>query len=239
MSALVQALALAADFETAPTPVAIGQALHQLVLPFGGKSLFAGSFPNSQALSLRRVTAARTVYAQFPMPGWLEEYDRLGLDRGNPVIFGPARRASSFRWSSPGFDDLIDWKGLALARSTGIEDGIAVPCHEPDGRVGVVSVGFERFDFAPQEVQAITLALRMAHERMATLMWRPPARPALSVRERDCLCYVAEGLSDGQIADLLGISQTTAHAHVENAKRKLGAKTRAQAVARYYSNLSN
>lgn len=63
----------------------------------------------------------------------------------------------------------------------------------------------------------------------------PAAQPALTGRERDCLLFVAEGLSDGDIAGQLGISTVTAHAHVENAKRKLGARTRAQAVALFYT----
>lgn len=60
------------------------------------------------------------------------------------------------------------------------------------------------------------------------------AAPRLTARERDCLTFVAEGKSDWEIGVILGVSQATAHAHVENAKRKLGCRTRAQAVARAY-----
>lgn len=235
MSPLTQALALTAGFETARTPAAIGGALRDALKPFGCGGLFAGAFPSSQAAPQSSVVAARTLYAQFSPPGWLEAYARLGLDRGNPVIFGTQRRASAFRWSDPGFDDLKGWRGLAVARECGIGDGIVVPCHEPFGRVGVISIGFERIDLAPQELTAIALAARMAHDRMTALAGKPFVLPALTPRERDCLCYVAEGLSDGQIAAKLAISVATAHAHVENAKRKLGARTRAQAVARLCS----
>lgn len=233
MSTLAQAFELTAGFEAAPTPGAVGRALRDALQPFGSRGFFAGSFPSSQAVPQHDVAAGRTLYAQFSSPGWLEEYARLGLDRDNPVIFATARRASAFRWSDPGFDDLRNWRGLALSRALGIDDGIVVPCHEPYGRVGVVSIGFERLgELAPGELRAITLAARMAHERMTALAGAPPVRAVLTPRERDCLCYVAEGLSDSQIADRLGISLTTAHAHVENAKRKLAARTRAQAVAR-------
>lgn len=43
--------------------------------------------------------------------------------------------------------------------------------------------------------------------------------------------YVAQGHTDAGIAPLLGVSVSTVHFHVENAKKKLNAKTRAQAVA--------
>lgn len=56
----------------------------------------------------------------------------------------------------------------------------------------------------------------------------------LSPRERDCLVFVAQGKSDWEIGMILGVSKTTAHTHIENAKRKLDCRTRAQAVVRLY-----
>jgi DNA-binding CsgD family transcriptional regulator len=56
-------------------------------------------------------------------------------------------------------------------------------------------------------------------------------KPLLSARERDCLAYVAQGMSDADIAGKLAIAPSTAHFYIEKAKQKLGAKTRAQAVA--------
>jgi DNA-binding CsgD family transcriptional regulator len=55
----------------------------------------------------------------------------------------------------------------------------------------------------------------------------------LTPRERDCMAFVAEGKSDWEISVILGISQSTAKFHVDNARRKLGAVNRAQAVARF------
>jgi LuxR family quorum sensing-dependent transcriptional regulator len=53
----------------------------------------------------------------------------------------------------------------------------------------------------------------------------------LSRREQEVLRLVAEGKDDGEIATQLSVSRTTAHAHVERAKRRMNAVTRAQAVA--------
>ena len=224
--------------ERAASPMAAGLVLRQAVAPFGVCGFFAGSFPASPVLPVERIVAGGRRYAQFSPPGWQEEYARLGLDEGNPVIFAPARRVSPFRWSEPGFPDLDGWRGLRLARDIGVQDGLAVPCHEPHGRVGVVSMGFERFDLSPREMQVIALAAVMTHERMTQLAGAPaPLVPVLSQRERDCLAYVADGLSDGEIASKLGIAQATAHSHVENAKRKLGARSRAQAVARLFGGM--
>jgi DNA-binding CsgD family transcriptional regulator len=50
-------------------------------------------------------------------------------------------------------------------------------------------------------------------------------------RELEVLGLLAGGRTDGQIAELLALSPATVQTHVRNAKAKLGARTRAQAVA--------
>ena len=52
-----------------------------------------------------------------------------------------------------------------------------------------------------------------------------------SVREREVLALLASGATDREIAQLLELSPATVQTHVRNAKAKLGARTRAQAVA--------
>ena len=59
----------------------------------------------------------------------------------------------------------------------------------------------------------------------------PPAPRSPSAREQEVLELLAGGRTDGQIADLLELSPATVQTHVRNAKAKLGARTRAQAVA--------
>jgi DNA-binding CsgD family transcriptional regulator len=52
-----------------------------------------------------------------------------------------------------------------------------------------------------------------------------------SAREREILDLLSEGATDEQIAVMLSVSPATVQSHVRNAKAKLGARTRAQAVA--------
>jgi DNA-binding CsgD family transcriptional regulator len=54
----------------------------------------------------------------------------------------------------------------------------------------------------------------------------------LTGREREALTWVSEGKSDWEIAMILGLSETTVRFHVDNARKKLGAVNRAQAVGR-------
>ncbi len=58
----------------------------------------------------------------------------------------------------------------------------------------------------------------------------PRAHMSMTARESEVLAWVAAGKSDWAIGRILNISGKTVNFHVENAKRKLGAGTRVQAV---------
>jgi LuxR family maltose regulon positive regulatory protein len=57
-------------------------------------------------------------------------------------------------------------------------------------------------------------------------------RGGLSRRELEVLRLVADGLSDGQIAERLVVSEHTVHRHVANVRKKLRVSSRSAAVAR-------
>ena len=58
-----------------------------------------------------------------------------------------------------------------------------------------------------------------------------PPRSRLSPREREILQLIADGLTDREIADRLRVAPATSRTHARNLIAKLGAHTRAQAVA--------
>lgn len=65
---------------------------------------------------------------------------------------------------------------------------------------------------------------------MVPIRRRPPFEP-LTPREREVLALVAEGLTNQGIAERLGVSFSTSRTHVEHLRSKLGARSRAEAVA--------
>jgi PAS domain S-box-containing protein len=73
-------------------------------------------------------------------------------------------------------------------------------------------------------------AEELDHEVAGEQASAPPGRPP-SARELEVLTLLAEGSTDPQIAKRLELSPATVQTHVRNAKAKLGARTRAQAVA--------
>jgi DNA-binding CsgD family transcriptional regulator len=60
----------------------------------------------------------------------------------------------------------------------------------------------------------------------------PPRHPALSRREHEILLLSAKGLRRDRMAHHLGISIATVDLHCANLRRKLGAKTTSEAVAK-------
>jgi DNA-binding CsgD family transcriptional regulator len=67
---------------------------------------------------------------------------------------------------------------------------------------------------------------------MTTPQTAPPrAAPRITPRERDVLELVADGYSTAEIARALWITEDTVRTHVKRALTRLGARTRAHAVA--------
>jgi two-component system response regulator DevR len=60
-----------------------------------------------------------------------------------------------------------------------------------------------------------------------------PGLPGVSAREEQVLALLADGLTDREIAERLGISPRTVETHVGSLLSKLGVRNRAQAARRY------
>ena len=69
--------------------------------------------------------------------------------------------------------------------------------------------------------------LRAAHREQLT------ALAVLTHREREVLALVADGRTNRDIADALYIEARTVEKHVEHIRAKLGARSRAEAAARW------
>ena len=82
-------------------------------------------------------------------------------------------------------------------------------------------------ELAPQQVQPDDVQARSHSVNSGSRFGRGGPTP----REREVLSLLAAGATDEQIAEMLELSPATVQTHVRNAKAKLGARTRAQAVA--------
>ena len=79
----------------------------------------------------------------------------------------------------------------------------------------------------------LRLAAHLSHEKLAQSdSSAEMAAPVLSPRETECLQWLAAGLRTKEIADRMGIRPITVELHFRNARNRLGAQTREQALAR-------
>ena len=152
----------------------------------------------------------------------------------NPLLNAIRGGLTRYRFSdfaprgSPGFDTY--WEALGEAR---IEDALCATSYGPDRAIASLHLGFERREFGPDEGLSIHMAGLLLTERLMTLAEPVASDPVrLTDRERDSLAWVAEGKSDWEIAVILSLAESTVRFHVDNARRKLGAVNRTQAVAR-------
>lgn len=115
---------------------------------------------------------------------------------------------------------------------------MAIPVKDNSGHtVGIFDFGL---NFGANEFRAyqqefgseIYLAAIMACRRIRALLDDPDgSRIELTPSERECLSWLGRGFRNERIADRLGIRPVTVEFHLANARRKLNARTREQALA--------
>jgi DNA-binding NarL/FixJ family response regulator len=103
---------------------------------------------------------------------------------------------------------------------------------EPFDRVAGILIGADDYvvkPFAPDELLARVRRLVRSRAPVA-----PRVALKLTGRETEVLQLLAEGLEQEEIAGQLFITRRTVGTHIENITRKLGVRSRAQAVALAY-----
>jgi LuxR family quorum sensing-dependent transcriptional regulator len=217
--------------DCASTAAEIGRQYFDKLKPHGFGAIFA------RAHSLDADDAREHIHYRETPKGWDQIYSERGFAQTNFVTHASRRSARPFVWSeattvandvfAKANDEM--WNVL---HAFGLRDGIAVPNHTPTN-VNVLSLAtFDGVELSSELRKAIVLSSHYVHDRLRELDAPPFKSLHLTPRERDCLAFAAEGKSDWDIGQILGIAQSTVHAHVENAKRKLRVKTRMQAVAK-------
>jgi LuxR family quorum sensing-dependent transcriptional regulator len=197
---------------------------------------FAGSACGAWA-GIGRQRKVRFFFLDWPQE-WIDIYNSHGFVEHDFMPMEARRRISGFWWSEvvPQLKLTEVQKRLYQAGiEFGWRDVFAVPVHGPGSVQGLVTLGmrvsraFSAGDAALVEMMARTVwECCRASEDFGTFA---PDRVQLSPRERECLQWAAAGKSDTDIAALVGIKVSTAHFHIEQAKKRLGVTTRVEAVA--------
>lgn len=170
---------------------------------------------------------------------WKAQVKGLGYFSDDPILAACQRTAAAFRWSE--VDQILSLTDrqreiLNAAPDYGLGDGFTVPVNVPGEFLGSCSFGVRAGLILPEQVlpaaQYVGCFAFEAARRIRRSAAIQPGRPKLTPRQFDCLVLAAQGKSDWDIGQLLGISPETAHQHIETAKRRYGVATRTQLVVR-------
>lgn len=209
--AMVQQVASVVDLDTALTEIA-----RLLGFPY---------FALAHHVDLARSSDSVIRLHNYP-ESWALDYDSRALGLVDPVHRASYMTAIGFRWSQ--ISQLVpltqfDRQILEQGFEQGIRDGFTVPVHVPGEARGTCSFAIGSGEVpGPVTLMQAQVAGTFAFEAARRLWYKrglstKPLRPVLTERQRECVLLMAQGHSDAEIAQILGISKDTATAHMRAA----------------------
>lgn len=121
-----------------------------------------------------------------------------------------------------------------LAERAPATNGLVVPIYDGQKAVAIATLTGPKPQLNPLAANALNLAIHAAWQRSKELTSELPSASttALTLREVECLGWVAKGKTDIEIARIINVAPRTVRFHVHNAKVKLNVATRIQAVTK-------
>lgn len=189
-------------------------------------------------VDLTRTTRKALMMTTYPVR-WIDEIIETRLYLEDPVHAASAKTVSGLTWDQIGNYIAPNARQLSIlerGRGHGLTAGFTMPIRmhgEPDAMFTVAQRS-HRVISGPDLLSARLIGT-VAYDRARTLLdpnelAKVPI--ALSPRMIDCVDLVAQGKSDWEIGQILGLSQDTVHEYVEAARRRYGVRRRTQLVLR-------
>lgn len=233
---LSQVLSYADEALGAPTPEEASRLFFKALQPAGATYIQTRVYRRpAQRLTSDSHWAAGGVVTRISPTGWpnSDAFNYVCFEC-NPLLGAIRESRTRYRFSDFAPRDKREfrtyWSALSEAH---IGEAFCATSYGPGRSIASLHLGFDDPDLAPEEARAIQMAGLLLTERLMEFALGPDDQPpALTPREHDSLAFVADGKTDWEISMIFGVSQATVRFHVDNAKRKLGAINRAQAVAR-------
>lgn len=221
-----------AELSTRQTPLATLEAdLKRRLAEFG-----VLHFVHVQALDANRRPSG-ALMAGPSNREWRDLYFENKWARQDDLMKSGLRRLAPTTWR--GFEKERPLSGgqrtiMSHADEFGFKDGYFLPVHMLDGSVACVSL-FSEAELPEAGAVAHTLHLLSLYYSFAVRRALAPDVPqaeaiTLTPRQRECLQWVRAGKTDWEIGKIIGISEHTVIEHLDQARRRLGVRTRTQAV---------
>ena len=168
---------------------------------------------------------------------WMATYQAHGYVRIDPLARWAIVSGEPVSWSEviarlPPADR--GWEVVRGAAAYGIKEGFATPVRTLTGALGLVTAGGdERPPFRLEERIFLQVISSATLRRAEALMAPATAAPSpFTLREQECVALLRQGFTDAEIGSTLGVALTTVRAHLQNARRKAGARNRVELARR-------
>ena len=165
---------------------------------------------------------------------WRQRYGKRRYYLRDPMLAELYRTTEPFTWSTamarstPSVDERAVMNDAAAA---GMREGFVVPIYGIGGQVHAMTMSGSAPQTDKHSCAELHLVSIYAYARAKQLKGRPGGPPiALRRKEQQVLQWAAAGKTDWEIGQILGISESAAHKHIENVKRRIGVSTRVQAI---------
>jgi LuxR family transcriptional regulator, quorum-sensing system regulator CinR len=177
-------------------------------------------------------------YIRLTYPAaWIKRYLQMGYIGIDPVIREGFLRALPFDWNELNIRNAAEALFLTDALAHGVGPcGLSIPLQSKRGHRALFSISFSRSkdewnDFKKATLPTLVQIANRIHRRVICEVFGED-RPHLSVRELECLRWIARGKDTSEIAIILNISAYTARDYLKSARYKLDSVTSAQAVSK-------
>jgi LuxR family quorum sensing-dependent transcriptional regulator len=228
-----QTLEFIRDLDRARSAAEVSATLLRTAGRFGFEYVLAGTIPMPN-LS-RRQQKAHIVLDHWPS-AWTERYFAHGYLFRDPAIKQVLSSAAPFAWSeleSLCRDDPAAKRVMNEAGDFRLKTGFTVPLMTLEGETAGFSLAGEKLDMAPGVRGMLTLLATYALGRTLELRGGEleETETRLTRREQEALQWAAEGKNEGEIGEIMNISEHGVDKHMRSVRQKLGTRSRTHAVA--------
>jgi LuxR family transcriptional regulator, quorum-sensing system regulator SolR len=179
---------------------------------------------------------AVAIFDTYPR-GWMKHYQDSGFLEIDPTVSTGMRSAELIVWP-----ELTNADGPGLwsdAHDFGLTVGVARSSWGANGVFGLLTMSRHAERLTPAEINRLTLPMSfladLSHMTMSAFVLpklAPAASVALTVREREVLCWTGDGKTANEIGQILNITERTVNFHVNNVLLKLASVNKVQAVVK-------
>lgn len=211
-------------------PEAIFSHLGKCLVRYGFTSFLVSGLP-----SQRERLEPHILLNGWPM-GWFEHYTAVNHYRHDPCVRHCFTTNEPFAWDEIPATLLKEPEAKVVmeeAAEFGLSEGICIPLHDVYGS-SVVTMAGQHLDVTPSARRMVHLASLYAYGAAERAVRKPTCHKGmgrLTERERDVLCWTAEGKTFWEIGKILGISEATVNDHMRHIRAKLGTRNTTHSLA--------